>query len=208
MRLARLVSLADFARDRRAATSAEFALVLPLMLLFLLGIIDVGRYAWNVNQLEKAAQMGVRFAVVTNPVEGGLTTTSYVGNTACSGGVALTPGDPICREAFGREVCTSAGCTCASSPCVSTSFQSAAFANVLARVQDFAPSVAAANLNVEYAGSGIGYAADPDMALAPVVTVALVDVDFTAISLLGITLSLPDVRRSLTMEDGTGSVSN
>ena len=47
---------------------AEFALVLPVALLFLLGIVDAGRYLYEVNQLEKATQMGARFAVVTDPV--------------------------------------------------------------------------------------------------------------------------------------------
>ena len=34
-----------FLTDRRGATAAEFALVLPAALLLLFGVIDVGRYA-------------------------------------------------------------------------------------------------------------------------------------------------------------------
>ncbi|WP_246444371.1 TadE family protein [Sphingomonas sediminicola] len=52
------------------ATAAEFAMVLPLLILFLFGIIDVGRYMWTLNQVEKATQMGARMAVVTNMVPG------------------------------------------------------------------------------------------------------------------------------------------
>ena len=51
-----------------AASAAEFALVLPLLLLLLFGIIDAGRFMWECNRAEKATQMGVRFAVVTDPV--------------------------------------------------------------------------------------------------------------------------------------------
>ena len=56
------------------AIGAEFALVFPTLLLFLLGIIDVGRYMWSINQLEKATQIGARMAVVTDMIPGGLGT--------------------------------------------------------------------------------------------------------------------------------------
>ena len=45
--------LRAFLRDRRGASAAEFALVLPLFLLFLLGTIDAGRYIWAVNEAER-----------------------------------------------------------------------------------------------------------------------------------------------------------
>ena len=62
--------------DRRASSAAEFAMVLPLLIMFLLGIIDVGRLLWTVNRIEKSTQMGVRFAIVTNPIPVGLTNSS------------------------------------------------------------------------------------------------------------------------------------
>ncbi len=68
-------------RDRSAASAAEFALVLPLLLLFLFGIIDAGRFMWEYNKAEKATQVGVREAVVTDVIPGGLATASYVGQT-------------------------------------------------------------------------------------------------------------------------------
>ena len=43
-------------------------MVLPLLLLFIFGIIDVGRLMWTWNRAEKATQMGARFAVVTDMV--------------------------------------------------------------------------------------------------------------------------------------------
>ena len=36
-------------RDRAAASAAEFALVLPLLMVFLFGIIDAGRFMWDYN---------------------------------------------------------------------------------------------------------------------------------------------------------------
>ena len=47
-----MIRLRSFARDERATSAAEFALVLPVMLFFLLGIIDVGRFMWYVSQAE------------------------------------------------------------------------------------------------------------------------------------------------------------
>ena len=57
-------------RDERGASAAEFALVLPLLLLLLFGIIDAGRLAWEFNRAEKATQVGARVAVVTDPIPG------------------------------------------------------------------------------------------------------------------------------------------
>ena len=86
----------------------EFGLILPLLLLFLLGIIDAGRFLWEFNRAEKATQAGARFAVVSDPVAPGLITADYVG----VGG--LTQGDIIPASAFGKVTCTSTACTCTS----------------------------------------------------------------------------------------------
>ena len=46
-----------FWSDSSGASASEFALVLPLMLIFLLGIMDTGFYAWQINRAEKATQI-------------------------------------------------------------------------------------------------------------------------------------------------------
>jgi Flp pilus assembly protein TadG len=52
------------ARNRRGQALAEFALVLPLVLLFIAGIIEMGR-AWNIKQaVTDAAREGARYTVV------------------------------------------------------------------------------------------------------------------------------------------------
>jgi Flp pilus assembly protein TadG len=51
-------------RNRRGQALAEFALVLPLVLLFIAGIIEMGR-AWNIKQaVTDAAREGARYTVV------------------------------------------------------------------------------------------------------------------------------------------------
>ena len=86
--------------DRRGASAAEFAIVLPLMLILLFGIIDAGRYAYSFNRAEKATQVGARFAVVTTPVAPGLAAFDFT-----TTGVAA--GDPILRGTYGPLTCTS-----------------------------------------------------------------------------------------------------
>jgi Flp pilus assembly protein TadG len=55
-------------RDERGAAAVEFALVLPVIILLLFGIIEFGR-AWNVKQvLTDAAREGARVAAVNNGV--------------------------------------------------------------------------------------------------------------------------------------------
>jgi Flp pilus assembly protein TadG len=47
---------------------AEFALVLPLVLLFIAGVVEMGR-AWNLKQaVTDAAREGARYSVVDDPV--------------------------------------------------------------------------------------------------------------------------------------------
>ena len=54
-------------RNERGQALAEFALVLPLVLLFIAGIIEMGR-AWNIKQaVTDAAREGARYTVVKDP---------------------------------------------------------------------------------------------------------------------------------------------
>ena len=203
------MSLARFLRDTRAAAAAEFALIVPVMLLFLLGIIDVGMYTWRFNEAEKAAQMGVRYAVVTNQVASALRTTTYVGTT-CSG-TAITAGDPICASALGKVTCGSSGsCVCTTAPCPALTRDSAAFDNIAARVRAIAPWIRTTSIKVEYSGSGLGYAGDPTIAMAPIVTVKLENMNIRPMSgfVFGASFGLPTIIRSLTMEDGRGTRAN
>src|SRR3546814_19400654 len=89
--------------DERGA-AAEFALVVPLLILFVLGTIDVGLYAWRINQSEKATQMGARWAAVTDPLANEIASMSYVNYN--NGGTLITQGDRIPASALGVLSCT------------------------------------------------------------------------------------------------------
>lgn len=189
-------------RDSTGAAGAEFALVLPLLLLLLFGIIDAGRYMWSINKAEKAAQMGVRMAVVTDYVSSSIGQ-SYVGQ--CS--TPLTDGDPIPVGCFSQITCSKPG---GAATCTTGTANTVAFDRVLARMRLFMPELQDSNVEIIYSPSGLGYAGNPNGPdLAPLVTVRLSGMTFNPIMTLAFaTLGLPEARSTLTFEDGAGAVSN
>lgn len=192
-------------RDRTGASAAEFALVLPLLLILLLGIIDGGRWMWEYNRIEKATQNAVRYAAVTAPVADGITTADFVG----IGG--LKAGETIPAALVPDITCNNSSCTCSSCPTgLPGNRNSQAFENIVQQVQRFAPSAGASNVEVIYRGSGLGYAGDPTGPdLSPLVTVRVTGLQFTPItSLLFASFTMPDLSATLTAEDLAGSVSS
>jgi len=198
-------------RDSGGASAVEFALVLPLFILFLLGIIDVGRWLWTYNHLEKATQMGARMAVVTNATSG--TEAAQTGIYAPYFGVAgLTQGDVIPASAFGKITCNNTSCTCTTSPCPTLgAYSTADFNRVADWMSLFYHQIQRTNVAIEYSSSGLGYAGNPNGPdLAPIVTVRLSGMTFTplACELVGCSFTMPQFVSSLTYEDGIGSQSN
>jgi hypothetical protein len=206
-----------FIRDERGGPAAEFAMVLPLALIFLFGIIDVGRYMWEYNQAEKATQMGTRYAVATNLVASGLSGYSFA--VSCG----IPQGDPVSAAAFPGINCIGGGtvasptATCSlagSSSCTSaipTTDSDATLGLIVNRMRLFKPDIAPANVTINYGYSGLGYSGDPNgLDVAPLVTVSVTGLTFQP--LLTIIFSAPvnmgTFSYTLTMEDGVGTFSN
>jgi hypothetical protein len=194
-------------RDERGASAAEFALVLPLLLILLLGMLDAGRFLWEYNRAEKATQMGVRYAVATDPIAPGLASYSFAVDDG------IIPGDPIPVANFDYAECDENDCD----PCVGGDICTVvghdpdAFANLVTRMNYMYPRIESENVLVEYRNVGLGYSGDPNGPdVAPLVTVRLTDLTFQPITtlLFGLTMNMPDFRASLTLEDGSGSVAN
>lgn len=195
-------------RDRGAASAAEFALVLPLLLMLLFGIIDAGRFMWEFNQAEKATQMGARLAVVTDPVATGLASYSF----AVTGGIPQGTAVPTAN--FTSASCNDSTCSCvppSGNFCSSVGYDATAFANIVARMKMMYPRLAASNVRVEYRNVGLGFAGNPD---GPDVS-ALVTVKVTGLTFRPLTcwvfscpITMPDFRAALTLEDASGNVSN
>jgi Flp pilus assembly protein TadG len=81
-----------FRRDQRGQALVEFALVLPILLILLLGIIDFAR-AWNVYQvLTDAGREGAREAVVANGLDVAAVQTVVI-DAAGRAGIGLATSD-------------------------------------------------------------------------------------------------------------------
>jgi Flp pilus assembly protein TadG len=181
-------------RCDNGASAAEFAMVLPLLLIFLLGIIDVGRLMWELNRAEKATQMGVRYAVVSDPVAS-IVDVDYV--TAHN----IPGGDVVPTNLFNQAVCTSTTCTVTGT--AANSRNAAAFTSIVTWMQKFDARVQAANVVVTYQNVGLGYSGNPiGPDVAPLTTVELRNLTFAPIFLFGGTFNLPKVKATLTLEDG------
>ena len=201
--------------DDEQGLAAEFALVVPLLLLFVLGTIDVGLYAYRINQAEKATQIGARWATVTDPLADGLDDESLVNINA--GGGTILQGDRIPVLDY-KVICTgtTTTCSCAGGDCSSALSASyprddAAYAALRDRMQDILPAIQDSNIIIEYTGSGLGFAGDPNGPdVVSIITVRLQDMAHQSVVLspLGVSTDLPDFAYSLTAEDSSGSISN
>lgn len=207
--------------NRSGSSAAEFALVLPLFLILLFGIIDTGRFMWEFNKAEKATQVGARVATVTDVLSSGLRDENYAGQTV--GGATIGAGERIPAGALGTIKCTNTACTCEVAPCPSNlgTLDTAIFTDVVvARMKQIDPAIGASNVVVRYSGSGMGFAGSTSsgsggssgteqMEISPLVTVTLQDLQFTPItSLLFATYTMPDFSTTLPAEDASGAYSN
>lgn len=202
-----MIRLRHLCRDSRAASAAEFALVLPLLLLLLFGIIDGGRLMWDFNRAEKATQMGARFAAVTDPILGsGFSDYSFAVSDAVTQGTAVPTAN------FDTATCTAGACSCVGGAvCGSVAYDGTAFQAVVDRMAAIYPQITAANVAVDYKNVGLGYSGDPNGPdVAPLVTVRLTNLTFQPITtvLFGLNFSMPDFATSLTGEDLNGTDSN
>ncbi len=202
--------------SRNGGPAAEFTLILPVLTLFLLGMIDVGRLMWTWNQAEKATQAGARWAVVTNLVAPGIGTFDFVGQSG------MTQGDIVPASAYGIVDCTQPAstvtCSCRSgSTCpggmslTPGTTGAAAFAAIYQRMRTIMPQLTTANVKVSYVPSGLGFAGDPSGSnVAPIVTVQIQNATFTplVLTLFRTSFALPNFTSSLTLEDGAGTYAN
>jgi len=89
--------------DKRGATAAEFALVIPIFLAMVFGSIELGRFMWVRSSLQTAAEAAARCSALTAPQCGNdAATQAYAASVAMGANVpasAFTVTSPACGRA-------------------------------------------------------------------------------------------------------------
>lgn len=191
-------------RDTSGGSAAEFALVVPLLLLLIFGTMDGARLLWVANQADKATQAAVRMAVVTDFVPAELPDVEFTDPD--NGG--YVGGDPVPPSAVngGDEI------ICDDSGCDAYGYDADAFDRIAGRAQQLLQTLQASQVRISYQHIGLGFAGDPTGAdIAPRVSVWIEDFEFlpyTSMLWGGSTFTLSGFRSTMTMEDGSGFTSN
>jgi Flp pilus assembly protein TadG len=76
--------------QRRAASAVEFAMVAPVMLIFILGLLEYARLMFMMQMLNNAAREGARYAVVNTTHAQTADIQTYVDNYLVGQGSHLT----------------------------------------------------------------------------------------------------------------------
>ncbi len=96
-------------RGERGAAAVEFALVAPLLVLLICGIIDLGRAYATLNQLAAAAREGARLAAVLADPEGDATELKQVRDRVGAFSDGQLPGRNIVRSTIKVDLQEAAG---------------------------------------------------------------------------------------------------
>jgi hypothetical protein len=201
-------------RDQNGAVFAEFAILLPIVVIVVCGSIDFLYAFYQLNAAAKAVEIGARIAAVSDPVASGLNNLS---NEALLNGAE--PGAPM--PSF-TVTCSDESCTCAGTCGTMTEnpFDLAAMNRLVygrksaaacgkatssyaAGMCDVLSSITPANVVIVYTQNGLGYAGRPGGPV-PTITVSLRGLQFHFFflsPLLGVHIAMPAVTATMTAED-------
>jgi Flp pilus assembly pilin Flp len=211
-------SLKHIIKDESGAAMVEMTAAVMLFFVILGGIVDGSMLFYQWNAATKAVQVGARLAAVSDPVAPNLTTL-----TGVSGSVL--PGDPMpafdctCSVTSGTGSCSSTtGTNCGydaqamsrlifgrnGSSCTDLAADTSVARTQYIGMCDYFPSIAAANVQVRYQYTGLGYAGRPGGPV-PTVTVSVRNLQFNYVflqPLLGkAPVNLPGFNTTVTGED-------
>lgn len=104
-------AIKELLRLESGAGAAEFALVLPIVVTLLIGIIDIGRMAWTKMEVQAAARAGANYALV-NAAQSFVPADIKAAVTSATN-LAVTAGEPTkeagCLDASGTTVVACSG---------------------------------------------------------------------------------------------------
>lgn len=200
-------------RDQSGVVFAEFAILLPIVVIVVCGSIDFLYAFYQLNAAAKAAEIGARIAAVSDPVASGLNNLS---NEAVLNGAEPRAPMPAFTVTCRDQTCICAG-TCGDM--TENPFNPAAMDRIVyGRVGaacgsvasshatgmcDVLPSITPANVVIVYTQDGLGYAGRPGGPV-PTITVSLRNMQFHFFfltPLLGVHIAIPAVSTTVTAED-------
>lgn len=190
--------LDKFRHDEHGSTLIETALIFMLLMLMTLGFVDLARAFAQWNTAEKATQVGVRAAIITDPVASELASFDCANSSITLGTKCANGGD-----SFGTITCNGATLNCDNQ----YTFDGTAFNTILSRMKIVYPQLQASDVIVVYSDIGLGFAGRNKP--VPSVTVKLTNITFNFFvlnSLLGLgSIPLPDFHSTLVGEDLTAA---
>jgi hypothetical protein len=166
-----------FLEDERAGIALEFVALLQAFLLLFFFALEIAIAVFWTGTVEKAAQLGARFAVVSDKAVTGLPATyslaaGHIWGDDCSAGACGNAGTGFnprsCVGGSGGD-CDASNCLGAAEPC---------FAVIVGRMRDIAPIIQPGHVSITYAYAGLGFAGGP---IIPRVTVTVAGVPYDAV---------------------------
>ncbi len=155
-------------RDISGSMIVEYAVVFPLFTLVTLGSVDVTYMLYEWALANKAAYVGARAAVVSNPIAQNITEDSLLydsGQLTQMGQYCfnLTTGasDGNCPAPSVKVDCTSAACTPNTFGFDSSAFTNANNSGIFDRMKAIFPRLQPENVTVSYQLNGSGYVGRP-----------------------------------------------
>lgn len=143
-------------RDSAGSVLVETTIVLVFFLLLVFGTIDVSYMFFDWARANKAAYVGARTAVVSNPVDPDL----YL-NLSYSSFQLQKIGDP-CYDSSGDNInCPVAKSICTSIGCSGHRYDANAFNTIVAAMKNVFPQIEARNVRISYETNGTGFVGEP-----------------------------------------------
>lgn len=199
--------------DHTGAVFAEFAILLPIVVLVVCGSIDFLYAFYQLNAAAKATEVGARIASVSDPVAVGLndlpdeavlngeqpggvlpsfTVRCEDSKCLCAGTCTGMAYNPFNAKAMDRIVYGQGAASCAKPE-----------ASYAIGMCDILASITPANVVIDYTQTGLGYAGRPGGPV-PTITVSLRKMQFQFFflsALLGVQIAMPPMSTTVTAQD-------
>jgi hypothetical protein len=193
----------QFIRDERGAAAAEFAIVALIAIALIVGVIDMGRFAYELNSAKAATRAGARTAVVNAMVSQTYANYDAIADSVVGGNSTYYAGERLPSTlpvglAGALDTCTSTACSLGGR-------NATAFTTIVTAMQGYYGRIQPANVVVEYRYAGVGVAGTPDAPdVSPLVTVKIQNMTFApgVLQVFGMApFLLPSMATTLSGED-------